>query len=727
MQEKIRLNISGMSCASCSARIEKKLSRMEGINAVNVNLATNKAMVTYDSSQIQLEQITQAIDRLGFVASEESDENRAVGVLEDTGSKELYRLLIASIILSSPLVLSMVLMLLGINLTLLHNPYFQLILATPIQFIIGYRFYKNAFSALRGGGSNMDVLVALGTTAAYFFSLYNMSIGKTMDIYFETSALIITLILAGKYMEAISKERTTASIRALSGLQAQSARVIRDGIEMDIPIETVEVGDIIIIRPGEKIPVDGEVIEGWSSIDESMLTGESIPVEKQPGDMVTGATINKSGSLKFRASRVGGDTTLARIIKMVEEAQGTKAPIQKIADRVSGVFVPAIIGIALITFGLQYWYSGVLSTAVLSAVAVLVIACPCALGLATPTAIMVGTGVGAEKGIFIKGGEQLETACHIDTLVLDKTGTLTTGKPEVTDVKSCGSLREEEIILLAAVAEKYSEHPLGEAIYNQAVELKGEGEIPDATSFQALPGLGLTVEYDSKSILIGNRQLLKEYSIDFSQLEQQLVELENEAKTAMLVAVDGRAEGIIAVADSLRESALPAIKMLKQMGIDLYILTGDNQRTAYAIASQLGIDNVIAEVLPGDKAARVMELKNSGKRVAMVGDGINDAPALATADVGIAIGTGTDVAMETSGITLMSGDLRSIIIAIQLSCATMQHIKQNLFWAFIYNIIGVPFAALGLLSPVIAAGAMALSSVTVVSNSLRLRRFKATL
>ncbi len=727
MQEKVRLNISGMSCASCSARIEKKLSRMEGIAAANVNLATNKAVVTYDSSQIKLEQITQAIDRLGFVASEEREENRVVGVLEDTDSKELYRLLIASIILSSPLVLSMVLMLLGINLTLLHNPYFQWILATPIQFVIGYRFYKNAFSALRSGGSNMDVLVALGTTAAYFFSLYNLLTGKTMDIYFETSALIITLILTGKYMEAISKERTTASIRALSGLQAQSARVIRDGIEMDIPIETVKVEDIIIIRPGDKIPVDGEIIEGRSSIDESMLTGESIPVEKQPGDIVTGATINKSGSFKFRASRVGEETTLARIIKMVEEAQGTKAPIQKTADRVSGVFVPAIVGIALITFGLQYWYSGVFTTAILSAVAVLVIACPCALGLATPTAIMVGTGVGAEKGIFIKGGEQLETACHIDTLVLDKTGTLTTGKPVVTDVISCGSLREEEIILLAAVAEKYSEHPLGEAIYNQAIELKGEWEIPDATDFQALPGLGLAVEYDSKSILIGNRQLLKEHSIDFSQQEQKLMELENEAKTAMLVVVDGSLEGIIAVADTLRESALPAIKMLKQMGIDLYILTGDNQRTAHAIASHLGIDNVIAEVLPGDKAARILELKNSGKRVAMVGDGINDAPALATADVGIAIGTGTDVAMETSGITLMRGDLRSIVTAIQLSYTTMKHIKQNLFWAFIYNIIGVPFAALGLLSPVIAAGAMALRSVTVVSNSLRLRRFKATL
>ena len=726
MQEKVRLNISGMSCASCSARIEKKLSRMEGIAAANVNLATNKAVVTYDSSQIKLEQITQAIDRLGFVASEEREENRVVGVLEDTDSKELYRLLIASIILSSPLVLSMVLMLLGINLTLLHNPYFQWILATPIQFVIGYRFYKNAFSALRSGGSNMDVLVALGTTAAYFFSLYNLLTGKTMDIYFETSALIITLILTGKYMEAISKERTTASIRALSGLQAQSARVIRDGIEMDIPIETVKVEDIIIIRPGDKIPVDGEIIEGRSSIDESMLTGESIPVEKQPGDIVTGATINKSGSFKFRASRVGEETTLARIIKMVEEAQGTKAPIQKTADRVSGVFVPAIVGIAVITFGLQCWYSGVFTTAILSAVAVLVIACPCALGLATPTAIMVGTGVGAEKGIFIKGGEQLETACHIDTLVLDKTGTLTTGKPVVTDVISCGSLREEEIVLLAAVAEKYSEHPLGEAIYNQAIELKGEGEIPDATDFQALPGLGLAVEYDNKSILIGNRQLLRDKSIDFSQQEQKLMELENEAKTAMLVTIDGSLEGIIAVADTLRESALPAIKMLKQMGIDLYILTGDNQRTAHAIASQLGIDHVIAEVLPGDKAARILELKSTGKRVAMVGDGINDAPALATADVGIAIGTGTDVAMETSGITLMSGDLRSIVTAIQLSCTTMKHIKQNLFWAFIYNIIGIPFAALGLLSPVIAAGAMALSSVTVVSNSLRLRQFKVS-
>lgn len=721
MQQSVRLNISGMSCASCSARIEKRLAKMEGIAAANVNLATNKAVVVYDTSQIELEQIKKTIDKLGFSAEEETEKNREVG-LEGGDSTELKRLLMASIILSSPLVLSMLFMLLGIDLAVLHNPYFQLLLATPIQFLIGCRFYRNAFSALRTGGSNMDVLVVLGTTAAYSFSVYNMLTGKTMDIYFETSALIITLILAGKYMEAVSKEKTTASIRALSGLQARSARVVRDEVEMDILVEEVQAGDIVIIRPGEKIPVDGEIIEGWSSIDESMLTGESIPVEKQAGDMVTGATINKSGSFKFRATRIGQETTLARIIKMVEEAQGSKAPIQKIADRVSGVFVPAIAGIALVTFGLQYWYSGAIATAVLSAVAVLVIACPCALGLATPTAIMVGTGKGAEQGIFIKGGEQLETACHIDTLVLDKTGTLTTGKPEVTDILSSGNLDAEEIIFLAAVAEKHSEHPLGEAIYNRAREQTGE--IPDASDFRALPGMGLQVEYEGKQILVGNRQLLKENSIDFMQQEERLAELENEAKTAMLVAVNGKLEGIIAVADILRESAMPAIQMLRRRGIEIYVLTGDNQRTARAIAAQLGIDNVIAEVLPQDKAAKIMKIKNAGKTVAMVGDGINDAPALATADVGMAIGTGTDVAMETSGITLMSGDLRSIATAIELSCTTMRHIKQNLFWAFIYNLIGVPFAALGLLSPVIAAGAMALSSVTVVSNSLRLRRFK---
>lgn len=722
MRQSVRLNISGMSCASCSARIEKKLSGMEGIATANVNLATNKAVVIYDNSQIELDQIKKTIDKLGFSAEEESEANRAAGVLENNDSAELRKLLLASIILSSPLVLSMLFMLLGIDLAVLHNPYFQLLLATPIQFLIGYRFYRNAFSALRTGGSNMDVLVALGTTAAYFFSVYNMLTGKTMDIYFETSALIITLILAGKYMEAVSKEKTTASIRALSDLQARTARVVRDEREMAIPVEEVQAGDIVVIRPGEKIPVDGEIIEGWSSIDESMLTGESIPVEKQVGDMVTGATINKSGSFKFRVTRIGQETTLARIIKMVEEAQGSKAPIQKIADRVSGVFVPAIVGIALITLTLQYWYSGSVSTAILSAVAVLVIACPCALGLATPTAIMVGTGIGAEQGIFIKGGEQLETACHINTLVLDKTGTLTTGKPEVTDILSSGNFSAEEIIYLAGVAEKHSEHPLGEAIYNRALELTRE--IPDADNFKALPGMGLQAEYEGKSILIGNRQLLKESSIDFSQQEGKLEELEQQAKTAMLVTVDKKLEGIIAVADTLRESAVPAIQMLRKLGIDIYILTGDNERTARAIASQLGIDNVIAEVLPGDKAAQIMEIKNTGKVVAMVGDGINDAPALATADVGIAIGTGTDVAMETSGITLMSGDLRSIATAIELSCTTMRHIKQNLFWAFIYNLIGVPFAALGLLSPVIAAGAMALSSVTVVSNSLRLRRFK---
>jgi len=722
MNKNAELKISGMSCASCAARIEKRLLSMEGINSANVNLATNKAVIDYDPSTADLNNMIRNISELGFSADVDFSKPEESSLLENNEALELRKFLIASIILSFPLILGMILRMIGLESMFLNNFYFQLILVTPIQFVIGYRFYKNAFLALRSGGSNMDVLVAMGTTAAYFFSLHNIIIGNEENIYFETSAFIITLIMVGKYLEAVVKNKTTESIRTLSGLKAKTARVVKEETEIDIPVEEVEIGDIILIRPGEKIPVDGEVIEGKSLIDESMLTGESIPVEKVPGESVVGSTINKSGSFKFKATRVGKDTVLAQIIKMVEDAQGSKAPIQKIADRVSSVFVPTIIGIAFLTFALQYWYGGNISTAVTAGVAVLVIACPCSLGLATPTAIMVGTGIGAENGIFIKGGEYLETAYNIDTMVLDKTGTITKGKPEVTDIISLGNLSETEIIRMAGIAEKHSEHPLGEAIYSRARD--EIGELPDAINFKTLPGLGLGVEFDGKHILLGNRRLMEKQGIGFFNGESISSTLEENGKTAMLIAVNKTAEGIIAAADTVRENSAAAINNIMDMGIEVYMLTGDNKRTAEAIARQVEIDQVLAEVLPGDKAQKILELKEQGKIVAMVGDGINDAPALTVADIGIAVGTGTDVAMETAQVTLMRADLRSIPAAIKLSRATMKHIKQNLFWAFFYNLIGIPVAALGFLSPIIAAGAMSLSSVSVVSNSLRLRRFK---
>jgi len=722
MNKNAELKISGMSCASCAARIEKRLLSMEGINSANVNLATNKAVIDYDPSTADLNNMIRNISELGFSADVDFSKPEESSLLENNEALELRKFLIASIILSSPLILGMILRMIGLESMFLNNFYFQLILVTPIQFVIGYRFYKNAFLALRSGGSNMDVLVAMGTTAAYFFSLHNIIIGNEENIYFETSAFIITLIMVGKYLEAVVKNKTTESIRTLSGLKAKTARVVKEETEIDIPVEEVEIGDIILIRPGEKIPVDGEVIEGKSLIDESMLTGESIPVEKVPGESVVGSTINKSGSFKFKATRVGKDTVLAQIIKMVEDAQGSKAPIQKIADRVSSVFVLTIIGIAFLTFALQYWYGGNISTAVTAGVAVLVIACPCSLGLATPTAIMVGTGIGAENGIFIKGGEYLETAYNIDTMVLDKTGTITKGKPEVTDIISLGNLSETEIIRMAGIAEKHSEHPLGEAIYSRARD--EIGELPDAINFKTLPGLGLGVEFDGKHILLGNRRLMEKQGIGFFNGESILSTLEENGKTAMLIAVNKTAEGIIAAADTVRENSAAAINNIMDMGIEVYMLTGDNKRTAEAIARQVEIDQVLAEVLPDDKAQKILELKEQGKIVAMVGDGINDAPALTVADIGIAVGTGTDVAMETAQVTLMRADLRSIPVAIKLSRATMKHIKQNLFWAFFYNLIGIPVAALGFLSPIIAAGAMSLSSVSVVSNSLRLRRFK---
>lgn len=722
------LNITGMSCAACSARIEKKLSRMEGVHTAGVNLTTEKATVEYDPNTVGVSDLIHAIESLGYGVekAEEISKDREREVRE----KEIQSLkysLIASIILSSPLLLDMIFAMSGLNVPLLHSQYFQLAVATPVQFLIGWRFYRNAYFSLRSGSANMDVLIAMGTSAAYFFSLYNVffeapTVSGHKDLYFEAAAVVITLILLGKYLEAVAKGKTSEAIKKLMNLQAKTARVIRDGKETDIPVEEVRIGDRIIVRPGERIPVDGTIVEGTSSIDESMLTGESIPVEKKPGDLCIGATVNKYGTFTFEASRVGKDTVLAQIVKMVEDAQGSKAPIQKIADKVSGVFVPTVIGIAAVTFLAWIFSTGDLNQSIVNAVSVLVIACPCSLGLATPTAIMVGTGLGAENGILIKGGEHLEMAYRVNAVVLDKTGTITKGKPEVTDIVRLGNMAENEILKFAASAEKRSEHPLGVSIYeNGQSKLQ---TIPEPSQFETIPGRGVRAVVEGKNILLGTRKLLEENGIDAAGAASVLERLESEGKTAMLMTIDGRVEAAFAVADTLKEHSADAVEELRSMGVDVYMITGDNKRTADAIAKQVGIEYVLAEVLPEHKAEEVEKLKKSGKVVAMVGDGINDAPALATADLGMAVGTGTDVAMEAADITLMRGDLRTIAAAVRLSRRTMRKIRQNLFWAFFYNTIGIPFAAFGFLNPMIAGAAMAFSSVSVVTNSLSLKRFK---
>jgi len=724
----IELKISGMSCAACSAKIERKLGKTEGVIKASVNLATEKANIQYDPSKIKASDIIKIIEFLGYKAKKAQE--MAADREKEQREKEIKRLrfeLIASAILSSPLILAMVAMLLHIDIAFLHNEYFQLAVATPVQFVIGFRFYRNAFHALKAKSANMDVLISLCTSAAYFFSIYNAFFvphgeGMMKELYFEAAAVIITLILLGKYLEAVAKGKTSEAIKKLMGLQAKTARVIRNGVEEDVSIEDVVVGDIVVVRPGEKVPCDGKVLEGNSSVDESMLTGESLPVEKKVGDIVIGATINKFGTFKFEASKVGKDTALSQIIKMVEDAQGSKAPIQKIADRVSGIFVPAVVGIAVLTFLIWYLVVGDFTSAMISAVSVLVIACPCALGLATPTAIMVGTGKGAENGILIKGGEHLETAYKLNSIVLDKTGTITKGEPEVTDVVILGSMSKDEIMKLSAISEKSSEHPLGVAIYEKGKSVYGNLSDPDR--FEAIPGRGIKSVIGNNEIYIGTRKLMAQIGLDTTDIEATIAKLEDEGKTAMIMSVNNKIEAIIAVADTVKEHSKEAIEELQKMGIEVYMITGDNKRTADAIAKQVGIKNVLAEVLPENKAEEVEKLKRQGKVVGMVGDGINDAPALATADIGMAIGTGTDVAIEAADITLMRGDLRSIPTAIRLSKKTMSKIKQNLFWAFIYNIVGIPFAALGYLSPVLAGGAMAFSSVSVVTNSLSLKRFK---
>lgn len=719
-----------MTCAACSARVEKKLNSLGGVKTANVNLTTERATVDYQPEEIKVTALIQAIQSLGYEAEKIEEVDRDWEAQEkEKEIKNLRILLVISIALSLPLLLSMLVHVLGLEmagLSFLTNQYFQLAIATPIQFVIGARFYKQSYYALRSGSANMDVLVALGTSAAYFFSLYNVFFeevgpGVMKSLYFETSAIIITLILLGKYLEAVATGKTSEAIKKLAALQAKTARVIRGGIEEDIPIEEVELGDLVVVRPGERVPVDGKIVAGHSSLDESMLTGESLPVDKTSGDPVFGATINKYGTFKLEATRVGRETALAQIIKMVEDAQGSKAPIQKIADQIAGVFVPVVLAIALVTFVSWYLLSQEINQSLVSAVAVLVIACPCALGLATPTAIMVGTGKGAENGILIKGGEHLETAYKLNAVVLDKTGTITKGMPELTDVIKTGRMEKDDILRIASIAEKGSEHPLGTAIFAKGQELYGSLEDPD--TFAAIPGRGVRAVVQGQEVYVGTRKLMNEKGIDAKAVEAQITELEDQGKTAMLMAVDNKLEAILAVADTLKESSRQAIIDLQNMGIEVYMITGDNQRTADAIARQVGISQVLAEVLPENKAEEVEKLKAQGKIVAMVGDGINDAPALATADIGMAMGTGTDVAMEAADITLMRGDLSTIPASIRLSRQTMRKIKQNLFWAFIYNIIGIPIAALGMLSPVIAGGAMAFSSVSVVSNSLSLRGF----
>ncbi|MCF6460129.1 heavy metal translocating P-type ATPase [Clostridium sp. Cult3] len=715
------LLVEGMTCAACSTRVEKVLNKIEGVTKANVNLSTNKAIVEFSSGAVEDETLINAVEKAGYKAEMEME--RDIDREKELREKEIKSLkssFIISAILSIPLFSAMFFHMAGVD-NILTNGYFQLLLATPVQFIIGYRFYKGAFNSLRGGGANMDVLVSMGTSAAYFYSLYNLLTG-VHEYYFEASAVIITLILLGKTFEAVAKGKTSEAIKELMGLQPKAARVIREGVEMSIPIEKVEIGDTIVVRPGERIPVDGIILEGNSSIDESMITGESIPIDKSQGDEVIGATINKFGSFKFEATKIGKDTVLSQIIKLVEDAQGSKAPVQRLADRISGIFVPVVVVIALVTFLGFYLVGGSFNTGLINAVAVLVIACPCALGLATPTAIMVGTGKGAENGILIKSGEHLERAHKMETIVLDKTGTITKGEPEVTDIISFKSLDKDELLRIAATVEKSSEHPLGQAIVR-----KGEEEllmITEAEDFAAIPGKGLKAIFEGKTIYIGNRKLMKEGGISIEIGEEELLRLESEGKTAMLVAIDGNLAGIIAVADQIKENSKKAIAGLKDMGLEVYMITGDNERTAKAIAKQVGIYNVLAEVLPENKAEVVEKIKKEGKLVGMVGDGINDAPALAASDIGFAIGTGTDVAMEAADITLMRGDLTGIVTAIRLSHRTMKTIKQNLFWAFFYNSIGIPFAALGFLNPMIAGAAMAFSSVSVVTNSLRLKKFK---
>ncbi|MBW3016795.1 heavy metal translocating P-type ATPase [Candidatus Woesearchaeota archaeon] len=722
--------ISGMHCASCALKIENSLKKLEGVSNASVNYATEKASVDFDDNITNEGEIKNAIAQLGYRVIEEEHEDKEK-LERQKEIKLLKKLFLFALAFSLPIfIIAMPLEWLGIMVP--YSKIIMLVLATPVQFIAGARFYKGAFYSLKSKSANMDTLIAIGTSSAYFYSLAAVIMPGVLGshVYFETSALIITFILLGKWLEALSKGKASEAIKKLIGLQPKTALIIRNGKEIVAELSDVKPGDIIVVKPGQKIPVDGVVIEGFSSVDESMVTGESIPVEKKKGDNVIGATINKHGTFKFRATKVGKDTVLSQIIKLVEEAQGSKAPIQRLADKVSSYFVPAVIIIAIASFIVWFFVRGqpcVFSLSVF--IAVLIIACPCALGLATPTAIVVGTSKGAESGILIKNAEALENAHKVTTVVFDKTGTLTKGQPEVTDIVALADTKENDILQLAAIAEKKSEHPLAEAILNKAK--KEKIDVPEASSFEAIPGKGISAQFKAKKIFFGNRALMKKEKISISKLEGAISELESHGKTAMILAIGKRPAGIIAAADTPKDSSKEGIEMLHKMGKEVAIITGDNKRAAAAVAKELKIDYVLAEVLPQDKEKEIKKLQTEGKVVAMVGDGINDAPALAQADLGIAIGAGTDVALETGQIVLVKNDLRDVARAIKLSSYTIKKIKQNLFWAFFYNSIGIPVAAgvlypfTGfLLNPIIAGAAMAFSSVSVVSNSLLMKRYK---
>jgi len=739
----IIIPIQGMTCSSCVMHIEKAVGALSGVNSIQVNIATEKADILYDPSKTRISEIKQAITKAGYTPLDIEAESSSDTEKErrEKEVKTLWNKFLVAIVFTLPLLILAMGHLVGIELPEIvdpeHNPFnfalTQLVLVIPVA-IAGRKFYTVGFRALIKRSPNMDSLIAMGTSAAIiygFFATYKIYMGELEyagDLYFETAGVIIALILLGKYLEAVSKGRTSEAIKKLMGLAPKTAVVIKNDTEIVIPIEEVEAGDILLVKPGEKIPVDGEVVDGLSTVDESMLTGESIPVQKTVGDKVIGASVNKHGMMKMKATNVGKDTVLSQIIKLVEDAQGSKAPIARLADIISGYFVPVVIIVAIIA-GTLWFISG--QSAIFSLtifIAVLVIACPCALGLATPTAIMVGTGRGAEFGVLIKGGEPLETAHKIDMVVFDKTGTLTEGKPVVTDVVSATGFKEEQILMVAASAEKGSEHPLGEAIVNKAVE--DQLDLLKIKAFKAVPGHGIDVDLGVLKVLLGNLKYMKDEHIKVT-LEDEANKLASEGKTPMFIAIDGKMAGIVAVADVTKENSAFAVEKLHEMGIKVAMITGDNKRTAAAIAKQVGIDVVLAEVLPEDKANEVKKLQEQNYTVAMVGDGINDAPALAQANVGIAIGSGTDVAIESASIVLMKSDILDVVTSIQLSKSTIRNIKQNLFWAFAYNTAGIPLAA-GLfyifggpkLNPMFAAAAMSLSSVSVLTNALRLRRFK---
>ena len=733
--------VEGMTCSACANRVERVTQKIEGVELAVVNFATEKLTIKLDADVASYGQVKAAVEKAGFQLVSEEDTIKGEEKKHDEASKLLIRFII-SLIFAVPLLIISMGHMVGMPLPHLIDPMMnpfnfgivQLILTLPVV-MAGYKFYQVGIKNLIQLSPNMDSLIAIGTLTAFFYSvfgIYKITQGDAsyaMHLYFESAAVILTLITLGKYLEAVSKGKTSQAIKALMGLAPKTATIERNGRELEVPIEEVVVGDLVLVKPGEKLPVDGEVIEGSTAIDESMLTGESIPVDKTVGSLVIGASINKTGFIKYKATKVGRDTALSQIVKLVEDAQGSKAPIAKMADIISAYFVPIVIGLAILS-SVAWLLAGETGVFALSIfISVLVIACPCALGLATPTAIMVGTGKGAEYGVLIKGGEALETTHKLSTLIFDKTGTITEGKPKVTDIVTT-NLSEEQLLIYAASAEKGSEHPLGEAIVRAAID-RGY-QLCELQSFNAIPGHGIEVGIQGKQMLLGNKKLMIEKTIDVSSLSETSDQLAYDGKTPMYMAIDGQLAGIIAVADTVKESSKKAIETLHQMGIKVAMITGDNQKTADAIARQVGIDLVLAEVLPADKANEVKKLQETGVKVGMVGDGINDAPALAQADIGIAIGSGTDVAIESADIVLMKSDLMDVSTAIKLSKATIRNIKENLFWAFAYNVLGIPVAMgllhlLGgpLLNPMIAAAAMSLSSVSVLLNALRLRRFKA--